>query len=158
LSPSTFVARFTVLASSSTEVHRPPAPVADVQVTMDEMAFSISGIVPAGEQIWQIANLGGLPHDLALQPVPAGATNAQVIEAFTTLLQGQEVWTSHLEPVWFDWSFAPLTGTGVISPGGTIWAQFDLPSGTYAALCLFAGMSAMPQHLMDGMIQIFTVA
>jgi hypothetical protein len=157
LAGSTTFARLTVLAADGAEIHRPPAPVADVTVMMDEMAFAISGVVPTGEQVWQIADLGRLPHDLAMYPVPAGATDAQVIEAITTVLQGQDLWTSHLDPLWFDWSFVPISGTGVVSPGGTVWAQFDLPLGTYAVLCLFAGTSTVPQHLMDGMVQIFTV-
>jgi hypothetical protein len=130
-------------------------PVADVVATMFEMDFAMPSVVPAGRQVWQVTNTGTAIHELAVQPVPAGATKEQVIAAFTALYAGQPL-PADLGPVWSDWQYDLVNGVGATSPGGTVWAQFDLQPGTYVAIC-FVPSNDVP-HLMAGMTRIFTVS
>jgi hypothetical protein len=125
-------------------------PVADVTITMQEMSFSgLEAPLAAGPQVWQITNAGALEHELAIVSVPAGTTSAEIIGEIGDMLAGAaspEV-------------FAPVGGQGISSKGVTSWQAWDLPAGTYAAVC----MSPMPgegftPHAMEGMVQIFSVA
>ncbi len=59
-------------------------------------------------------------------------------------------------PAWAGWTGASAGGVGVTSSRGTAWAALDLPPGTYAALC-FAPFGTGRLHVLDGMIEIFTV-
>jgi hypothetical protein len=133
----------------------PVDPMPDVVATMFEMDFAVPATVGAGRQVWQVSNTGAALHEMAIQPVPAGATKEQVIAAFGALMQGQPV-PLELGWAWVDWHFDLVNGVGATSTGGTVWAQFDLEPGTYAALCFVPGGNGMP-HLMAGMIKIFTV-
>ncbi|HEY7036262.1 MAG TPA: hypothetical protein VH482_33350 [Thermomicrobiales bacterium] len=131
-------------------------PVPDVVATMFDMDFELPATVAAGRQIWQVSNTGSAIHEMAIQPVPAGATKEQVIAAFGALIQEQPL-PADLGPAWADWRFDLVNGVGATSGGGRVWAQFDLKPGTYVALCFVPGGDGAP-HLMAGMTRIFTVA
>lgn len=131
------------------------APAADVVATMFEMDFEMPENVPAGRQIWQVTNTGAALHELAIQPVPAGATNEQVIAAFGALYAGDPL-PDDLFPAWISWQYGPTNGVGATSTGGTVWAQFDLEPGTYVAICFVPSTDGVP-HLMAGMTKVFTV-
>ena len=125
-------------------------PVADVAITMQEMSFSgLDTPVAAGPRVWKITNTGALEHEIAIVPVPAGTTSKDVIGQIGDMLTGAA------PPE----TFAPVGGQGIASKGVTSWQAWDLPAGTYAAVC----MSPMPgadftPHALEGMVQIFSVA
>jgi hypothetical protein len=125
-------------------------PVADVAITMQEMTFSgLDAPLAAGPQVWRITNSGALEHELAIVSVPAGTTSEDVIGTIGDMLAGSA------PPE----TFAPVGGQGIASKGVTSWQAWDLPAGTYAAVC----MTPMPgegfaPHAMEGMVQIFAVA
>lgn len=125
-------------------------PVADVLITMQEMSFSgLDTPLVAGPQVWQITNRGALEHELALVAVPAGATSQDIIGMIGEMLAGAA------PPE----TFAPVGGQGIASKGVTSWQLWDLPTGSYAAVC----MTPMPSegfspHAMEGMVQVFNVA
>jgi hypothetical protein len=129
-------------------------PAADVVATMFEMDFEMPSSVPAGRQVWQVTNTGAAYHELAIQPVPAGATKEQVIAAFAAQYAGEPL-PDDLFPTWINWQYNLVNGVGATSPAGTVWAQFDLQPGTYVAIC-FVPSNGVP-HLMAGMTKIFTV-
>lgn len=130
-------------------------PVPDVVATMFEMDVAMPETVAAGRQIWQISNAGALYHELAVLPVPAGATKEQVGTVFDAMFQGQPL-PADFFPTWITWQPDLVNGAGVMSPRAAIWAQVDLEPGTYAAVC-FAPTANVP-HLMMGMIKLFTVS
>jgi hypothetical protein len=146
-------ARFTVADTPAAPRQEPEA---DVAVTMFEMGFTLPGSVHAGRQVWRVDNTGAAFHELAVMPVPAGASADHTIAALSALFAEQPVPTE-LGIAWAGWSFSLVNGVGVTSPGGAVWAQFDLAPGTYAVLCFVPGGNDLP-HLMEGMVKIFTVA
>lgn len=123
-------------------------PVADVAITMQEMSFSgLEESVPAGPHVWKITNSGALEHEIAILGVPAGTTSEDVAGMIGDMFAGDAPPTA----------FAPLGGQGIASKGVTSWQAWDLPAGTYAAVC----MSPMPgedfkPHALEGMVQVFT--
>lgn len=125
-------------------------PTADVEIGLIEMDFTgLDEPVPAGPTVWKIGNHGALEHELAILPVAAGTTKDQVIALIGDLLQGKG------DPA----SFAPVAGQGIASRGVTSWQQFDLPAGSYAAICMSpsADPSSFEPHAMMGMVRVFTV-
>jgi hypothetical protein len=125
-------------------------PVAVVAITMQEMTFSgLDAPLAAGPQVWEITNSGALEHEIAIVSVPEGTTSQDVISMIGDMLKGAA------PPE----TFAPVGGQGIASKGVTSWQSWDLPAGTYAAVC----MSPMPgedfePHALEGMVQVFTVA
>jgi hypothetical protein len=136
-------------------------PTADVTVELFEMDFTMPATVPAGRQPWQVTNTGAALHEIAIMPVPDGATKEQVIAAHGAALAGQPL-PADLASSWPDVTGADLLnaltvvdGVGASSPGAIVWAQFDLEPGTYAAVCYVP--SGETTHLMEGMVKVFTV-
>jgi hypothetical protein len=125
-------------------------PDADVAITMQEMTFSgLDAPLPAGPHVWRITNNGALEHEIAIVSVPDGTTNEDVVGMIGDMLSGDAPPSV----------FAPVGGQGIASKGVTSWQAWDLPAGTYAAVC----MSPMPgtefePHALEGMVQVFTVA
>jgi hypothetical protein len=128
-------------------------PSPDVVAEMFEMGFSLPERLPSGRQVWRVDNLGTAWHELALMPVPAGATTEQVLAVMEALFAGNSV-PAELGPAWEGWEFHLVNGAGAMSAGRSVWTQFDLAPGTYAALC-FVPTNGLP-HLMAGMISIVT--
>ena len=125
-------------------------PAADVAITLQEMTFSgLETPLPAGPHVWRITNSGALEHEIAIVGVPDGTTNEDVVGMIGDMLSGDAPPSV----------FSPVGGQGIASRGVTSWQAWDLPAGTYAAVC----MSPMPgaefkPHALEGMVQVFTVA
>lgn len=147
-------ARFEVTDAAAT-----PAPMAapevDLTVELFEMAFTLPESVSAGSQLWEVKNAGTTFHEMVIMPVPDGVTVSDVIAVLEADESGAPP-PAEVGPAWAGWVYEPVDGVGVLSAGGTVWAQFDLEPGTYAAVCFVPGPSG--PHFMLGMIQIFTVA
>jgi hypothetical protein len=146
--------RFEVVAAPGTPVAA-VAPPADAQVQLFEMNFRLPDEIRSGKQIWEITNAGAAMHEISLVPVPAGATADEAVTALLSTLTGESI-EGQVGPIWDGWHYVTTNGAGVLSPGGTLWAQFDIEPGTYAVVCFVPGANG--PHLMDGMIQIITVA
>ena len=125
-------------------------PLVDAAITMQEMSFS--GLVAplrAGPQVWRIIKNGALDHEISVVAVPDGTTSQDVIGTIGDMLAGSA------PPE----TFAPVGGQGITLKGVASWQARDLPTGTYAAVC----MSPMPGkdfelHALEGMVQVFTAA
>ena len=142
--------RFDAVSASPVMAGTDRTPAADVVAETIDMSFTMPTTIPAGRQVWQIKNAGAALHELAVLPVPAGATKEQVVAAYGAAFAGQPL-PAELGAAWTGWNLEALVnGVGVTSPGRTVWAQFDLQPGTYAAICF------IPGHLMAGMVQVFT--
>jgi len=145
--------RFEVVAATGTPVAE-TAPEADARVELFEMNFRLPDEITSGRQIWEITNAGAGLHEISLIPVPAGATADEAVIALMSTLTGESI-EGQVSPVWDGWEYITTNGAGVLSPGGTLWAQFDIEPGTYAVACFVPGANG--PHLMEGMIQLVTV-
>ncbi|HYH11066.1 MAG TPA: hypothetical protein VD789_01835 [Thermomicrobiales bacterium] len=87
----TYDEKFTTAVNTPTDVtvtgERPALddPEAAVEATMVDYDFEISALVPAGANVWKIANEGNEPHHLILSQVPEGTTEDDVLELVMTL-------------------------------------------------------------------------
>ena len=143
-----------------------PEPAADVVAGMHEMAFDMPAELVAGRQVWQVQNTGAALHEIAVMPVPAGATTEQVVAALGAALAAEAAGESFedqgapadLGPAWMGWEVELVAGVGATSPTRSVWAQIDLAPGTYAAVCFVPDPATFTPHAMMGMIEVFTVA
>jgi hypothetical protein len=164
--PASEYAVFNAVAPASAAA-APVAPEADVAIDLFEMDFTIPDDLSAGRQVWAVTNTGAMLHEIALFPVPAGATKEQAVEAViaagdVTFFGAErtpevEAALAAIGPDWAGWQLDLAGGVGVISPQATSYAQLDLPAGTYAAVCFFPGPDGTP-HFITGMTKVFEVA
>ena len=131
----------------------PPATVT-LEMT-DELRFVVTpDPVPAGPQVWKIANTGEHDaHHVVMPRIPEGVTAEAIIAEFNALMSG----TPPTEPP----LVAQLVGVGYAalqSGGQTTWVQFDLAPGTYAVICYIVNPATGRPHVLDGMVTVFTVA
>lgn len=133
-----------------------PTVEADVRAEMFEMGFEMPTEIAAGPLVWEVANTGGTLHEIAIIPVPDGATAQDVLAAIGPAWEGTPI-PAELGAEWATWDGIPVAGVGVTSPGGRVVAQIDLDPGTYVAVCFFPTPDFVP-HVMLGMTRIFTVA
>lgn len=142
-----------------------PAIEADVRAELFEMGFRMPDQVPAGPRVWEVVNTGAMLHEIAVLPVPVGATPAEVeaaVGAELAVEQGGDPAAARaaidaLGPAWADWRTELAAGVAVLSPQRTSLAQFDLAPGTYGAVCYVPDPVTMTPHLMLGMTEVFTV-
>ena len=161
--PASEFARFEVVANDLAAPAPADDPAADVAVAMREMAFDLPAAVPDGRSLWRVDNAGAVFHELAILPVPAGATVEQVQAALGTALTAEaaggvfeeQTAPAELGPAWTDWRPNLVAGVGVASPGQLVWAQIDLAPGRYAAVCFIPSGDGR-RHLTEGMVRLFT--
>lgn len=141
-------------------------PAADVAATLTEMTIGLPATVPTGPHLWRVENIGGMLHELAILPVPAGATVDQVQAALATALAGEvaggvfeeQAAPAELGAAWAGWRPDLVAGVGVLSNGRPVAAQIDLAPGSYAAVCFIPLPQTGERHLAMGMTTLFTVA
>lgn len=163
--PTDQFARFEVTAPAST-ADAASDPDADVIAELFEMGFALPDDVPAGRKVWEIRNTGAMLHEIAIFPVPAGATTEQVTAAVSAELEVEfggdparaRATIDALGPDWKNWSADLIAGVGVLSSQRSSWTQFDLEPGTYGAVCFVPEPTSMTPHLMLGMTDVFQVA
>ena len=130
------------------------APVPTVEITEVDFAFGgFATLIPAGQQVWKVTNVGTEPHMLILGQVPAGTTLEQV-----TAAAGRPD-NATPEPGGLSRSdFQDRGGVILQSSCTTCWPVLDLPPGRYAALCFVSDpVHGMIPHAMEGMIAVFDV-
>jgi hypothetical protein len=144
----------TVTESTATDEVAEPVAGATLEMT-DDLTYVVSPEpVPAGPQVWKIANIGSHhAHHMVMVSIPEGITADQIVSEFSSMMQG----TPTAEPplmAQFSWvAYAALQ-----SGGQTTWAEFDLKPGTYAVICyIMDPMTELP-HVVSGMVTTFTVA
>lgn len=143
-----------------------PEVAVDLEVEMREMAFDMPAALPAGRHLWRIHNAGAMVHETAILPVPADATAAQVVEAFSAILAAEAAGgvfeeltaPASLGTAWAGWTPDLVAGVGITSPQHSVVAQIDLAPGSYAAVCFVPEPTTFTRHLMMGMVALFDVA
>ena len=149
---------FTVTEASATPGAAVASPVAgieaNVHVEMPGMAYVMgTDTVAAGPQIWEFENTGDQAHHMVMIRTPHLVT-ADDISALV------DSFTSATPPAGDNW-FLNSTWVGytaLVSPGYTVWNEFDLEPGAYIMLCFIADIESGMPHLMMGMWTPFTVA
>ncbi len=129
------------------------APAVDVAMTEFEFRGLEGATVPAGPQVWRFGNVGGQPHHMVLYRTDRAITPADVQDLANAFLSA----TPTPPPGW--WTSAVWVGyEAILSPGQSIIAEFDLSPGTYTAFCFITDTETGAPHLLEGMVQSFTVA
>ncbi len=164
--PATEYARFEVNGATGSAGQLETAFEPDVAAEIFEMGFAIPDHIQAGSQLWEVRNTGAMLHEIAIFPVPAGATADQVEAAISAELEAEfggdpakaRAAIDALGADWVGWSSELVAGVGVLSPQRSSLALFDLEPGTYGAVCFIPDPNSMTPHVMSGMADVFTVA
>ncbi|MER7395362.1 hypothetical protein ABT381_07590 [Streptomyces sp. NPDC000151] len=104
--------------------------------------FEVHGLRKAEDNIL-VHNASDEIHEMGLQPVPRGTTDAQIQKAFSGTAAGSPPFTG------------PSLGLGAISPGRTaLLSNHHLPRGTYALLCFVPDDKTGHPHVAEGMHKV----
>ncbi|HEX5498509.1 MAG TPA: hypothetical protein VFX03_04745, partial [Thermomicrobiales bacterium] len=152
------LAPLTVTAGAASPAAAPvagegPAATAVLEATDNLQYLVTPGEIPAGPQVWKIANVGvHHPHHVVMVRVPDGTTAPQIVQEFNAMISGTP---AAGEPV-----FAKVIWVGYAalqSGGQTTWAEFDLKPATYAVVCFIIDEATGRPHAADGMVTVFPV-
>lgn len=144
----------TVNESAATDTAAEPAASVTLEMT-DDLAYVVStDPVPAGPQVWKIANTGSHhAHHMVMVHIPDDVTADQIVSEFTSMMMG----TPTAEPPLMA-QFAWVAYAALQSGGQTTWAEFDLEPGNYAVICYIMDPMTEQPHVLSGMVTTFTVA
>lgn len=153
----TLHARFTATETPrTTRSFQAPVPAADLSAGMFDGFVSMPARLPAGRHVWNVTNSATSLRDLAIVPVPLGATTEQAIAAYDARVTGAAL-PANLGVEWSRWDQnAIVTGTGTVSPGQTVWSQVDLAPGTYVLISTVPTNPGV-QSPVPGLMRVFTV-
>lgn len=129
-------------------------PAATVTVTLSDLKVDLPDSVPAGPQIWKVTNTGAMPHFVNLEMSDGSLTQENVQETLGTFI-GTPM-PAGATPV-DERTISEIGESGVLSPGQTMWIEFDLQPGQYLAACYLNGPGSLPVHAAMGMFHIFAV-
>lgn len=134
-------------------------PPVDVTLTMnDDLQYVVdpdgdADVVPAGPQIWEIANTGTMhSHHVVMWQVPQGTTADEITSEFRGLFGGTPPAGDSVVT-----QMVPVGYVALQSGGYTTWNEFDLAPGSYAVICYIIDPETGRPHVLDGMVTVFTV-
>ncbi len=131
-------------------------PDAAAEVELTEMHFILpDGGLPTGPVRLEIANIGAIPHEFQVLPVPEGTTADQIVALFALPEDATPVPGDALQEALF--AYQPVAATSIIGAGITSWIDMDLAPGTYAVICALPFPDGVP-HAMQGMLEIISIA
>jgi hypothetical protein len=147
LTPLTVTEAATPIASPAAE------PEVAATVELQDVAFGgLEGPLPAGPQIWKVTNTGQQPRQVVLWRTP------ELVEAAD--------WQGILAPMMGGTpspdvpSFDQMVWVGyvaILSPGQTVWIEFDLAPGFYSATSWVLDPATGTPAILLGMAQGFEV-
>jgi hypothetical protein len=152
------LAPLTVTAAAASPVATPGASVEPAAAVTLEETDNLQYIVtpaevPAGPQVWKIANTGEHhAHHVVMVRVPDGATAPQIVQEFNAIMSGTPMAGEPLMAQFVWVGYAALQ-----SGDQTTWAEFDLKPATYAVICYIFDEATGRPHAADGMVTVFTV-
>lgn len=132
--------RITVTSSTGA---RTALPATDLQVTLSDYSFTMSGVPARGHHAIAVTNTGSQPHELILSQLPPG----KGVMDFDRWIDSP----SGRPPA------LPFGGTTDISPGETMVIQVDFVPGHYSLLCRVRDSHDGKPHSKHGMMKEFTV-
>jgi hypothetical protein len=137
----------TVVEFTTGQASPAEAPVAGVEVQLDDFAFVMPDEIAAGPQLWQIENTGEQWHEMIIVQLSEGVTVDDVLAMLMTEGEPQG------EP-----PFQDFGGWLPISEGNRAWGTFDLPPGEYTVICFLPDIMAdMAPHVVKGMVRQLVV-
>ncbi len=149
---------FSVAAGDATGA----APTADLRVEMTEMAFAnLPTELPAGEQVWEVANTGEQLHETLVLALAEGMTIEQGMQIFTggeAPAEGEGESTPAMDMEMGPPPFTGIGGVAPLSPGLTNYLLLDLTPGNYLTICFVPDAATGMPHFMMGMLAGFSVA
>ena len=124
-----------------------------VEVELDDFVFIVPEEIQAGENVWQISNVGEQWHEMAIYHITdENLTDQDVINfLFESLSATEETSLEGLEDygVWLP-----------MSPEQEAWVNWDFEPGRYVFVCFLPDISnteTMHSHLELGMIRVVTI-
>lgn len=126
------------------------APDVDHVLHFADFSFDVPATLSAGENLWEVSNVGEQPHIATFFKLMPGKT-ADDVKAF---LSGS---TDQSGPPPFD----PTTEIDIeaVTPGQTVYLPLDFTSGDWVAVCFVTDLDHPDMtHFMEGMIEAFTVS
>lgn len=118
-------------------------PKSDVTVNMADFHYTMPAEVKAGKQVWKIINDGPQPHEIVVLKLEDGKTPDDVF-AFFAKPEGKP-------------PFVSIGGMQGMNKGAApAFINFDLPAGTYVALCNIPDAKTGKAHSALGMVMAFT--
>ena len=125
----------------------------DVRVDMLDAAYDIdTPMVGTGPKLWEFTNTGeSQAHHVVMFRTPRDITQADMDD----LAAGFSAAT----PTPAEW-FTQVTWVGytaLVSPGYTVYNEFDLEPGTYAMMCFIIDTETQMPHFLMGMWASFTI-
>jgi hypothetical protein len=143
---------FTVSKNDETTA---PDVKADVSVDLKEFQFAgLDKPIPAGQHVWKLSDTGQQPHFIVIMSLPPGTTIDQVMSAMQAMGESEDA-TPAPDSVLNQ--AQPVGASATLSAGATSYQSFDLPAGTYAAVCFFPDEPTGAPHVTEGMATVFTV-
>lgn len=133
---------FTVAAATQPQ---PTEPTNSGVVALRDFAIDVPAAA-AGTVTWKVWNEGTQPHEMSLIKLASGKTMQDAI-AFLSNPQ-----PSGPPP------FTDAGGIGALAPNASGWAELNLSSGHYVALCFVPDPGTGKAHFMLGMMKEFDIA
>ena len=124
-------------------VARNTAPTSDLEITLRDYAFTISGPVTAGKHTFVVRTEASQPHELELIKLAPGKTAKDML-------------------TWMEKMGGPPPGEGLggiaaLIPGTTNYFTADLTAGDYLLICFVPDSKDGKPHFTKGMMQVVTV-
>lgn len=140
-----FGSQWTTFSVTTAAANVTPPP-SGVEVITQDMSFrGLDDGVAAGRALWKVTNGDPVAHEMAFMQVPGATTT--VDEIVTALMKGDTPPGYKMMP----------GGTGILTPGVSMWLYVDLTPGDYAAVCFAPDGWNGPPHALMGMIKVFSV-
>jgi hypothetical protein len=115
-----------------------PALKADTRLALDDYAFRVDTLLPAGRRRIQVTNVGRQHHEVVLFRLAPGKTPADLL-AWASKLVGPP-------------PGVPSGGTTEIAPGGVNLVDVSLVPGEYALVCFARNPGETHSHASRGMV------
>jgi hypothetical protein len=119
------------------------APVADIDVKLDDYKFDISRPITAGKHTIKVENMASQPHEIFLLQLAPGA-KAEDFLKWERTQQGPP-------------PGKPMGGTTMIEKGGVNYLTADFAAGEYALICFMPDAKDGKPHFAHGMIKQITI-
>lgn len=126
---------------------------AAVSVELGDFSSSLPDQLPAGPQLWHVANTGEQSHEIVLVRTPELLTVEQVM-AIVQMPEGATPLPG--EPDMATFEFLPDI-VKTLSAGREIWVEPVLEPGHYVSICSSTDPESGMPHLLLGEVRVFTV-
>ena len=139
----------TVTGETDTTIQPPEGAVA---IELDNFQIRLPDQLPAGHQVWHVANAGDQPHEMIISRTPERLT-AEQAAALATLPPDAAPDPSLPNPE----AFEQVAFIAPLSQGQAVLAELDLEPGHYVAVCFIPERESGHPHATKGMVTVFSI-